>query len=184
MKTTLAAIAATLTLFATVRAAPAGWLTDFEQAQAQAKETGRPILVNFSGSDWCGWCIRLDNEVLQKTEFKSYATNNLVLFEADFPRQTKLPEMIAKQNQALAERFSVQSFPTVLLLDAEGKLIARTGYIEGGPAVYVAHLQEFLAKRETPAARSPKPYEYDAENDRYWHPGHGHWHRGRPPEGE
>ena len=146
MKTTLAAIAATLTLTAAAHAAPEGWLTDFEQAQAQAKETGRPILVNFSGSDWCGWCIRLDKEVLVKAEFKSYAKDNLVLFIADFPRQTKLPEKLAKQNEALAQRYSIQGFPTVLLLDAEANLIGRTGYQAGGPDKYVGHLRELLKK--------------------------------------
>ncbi|MFU8781487.1 MAG: thioredoxin family protein, partial [Kiritimatiellia bacterium] len=141
MKTRLAAIAATLTLTAAAYAAPEGWLTDFEQAQAQAKETGRPILVNFSGSDWCGWCIRLDNEVLKEEAFKAYAKDNLVLFVADFPRRTKLPEKLAKQNETLAQRYSIQGFPTVLLLDAKGDVIGRTGYRAGGPEAYIAHLR-------------------------------------------
>ena len=119
--------------------------------------------------------------MLEKPEFKAYAKDNLALFVADFPRQTQLPEKLTKQNEALAERYSVQGFPTVLLLDAEGTVLGRTGYRAGGPEAYVAYLRELLTKREAPATAAPKPNEYDAENDRYWNAEHGHWHRGRPP---
>ncbi len=159
-----------------------GWLTDFEQARKQAAEKSRPILVNFSGSDWCGWCIRLDNEVLDQAEFKAYAKDNLVLFIADFPRQKKLPEQTERQNRALLERYGVRGFPTVLLVNAKGDVIGRTGYRPGGAQAYVEHIKALVAEgKAEPPARTPEPYEYDAENDRYWHPGHGHWHRGRPP---
>jgi thioredoxin-related protein len=160
-----------------------GWLDDFEKAKADAQKAGRPILVNFSGSDWCGWCIRLDKEVLQKPQFNAYAKDSLVLFNADFPRQTKLSEKLTKQNEALVQRYSVEGFPTVLLVDAAGDLIGRTGYQPGGPEAYVSHLRELLSKRQAPATAAPKPNEYDAENDRYWNADHGHWHPGRPPSG-
>lgn len=122
-----------------------GWLDDFEAAKKLAAEKGVPILVNFSGSDWCGWCIRLDREVFGEAEFKKYAAENLVLFIADFPRRKELPEKVAKQNRELAEKIGIMGFPTVLLMDAEGKEIARTGYQPGGPAAYVTHLKELLA---------------------------------------
>ena len=187
MKTTFTAIAVVMALAAAARATPEGWLTDFEQARTRAKETGRPILVNFSGSDWCGWCIRLDKQVLQKPEFKTYAKDSLVLFNADFPRQTKLPENLARQNQTLAERYSVEGFPTVLLLNAKGRVIGRTGYRAGGPEAYVAHLRELIAKQASAPGKTeerPTPWKYDAENNRYWNPDRGHWHDGRPPEGK
>lgn len=130
----------------TVWAGMEGWLNDFEEAKTQAAKTGRPILVNFSGSDWCGWCIRLDKEVLSKNAFKNYAKDNLVLFNADFPRSTKLPEMEAKQNAELAEQFEIQGFPTLLLLEADGKtVIAKTGYQKGGAENYVKHIKELLS---------------------------------------
>ncbi|MFC1498771.1 thioredoxin family protein, partial [Verrucomicrobiota bacterium] len=66
-----------------------GWLTDFEQARKLAKEKKLPILADFAGSDWCGWCIKLDKEVFTKEEFKKYAKDNLVLFLADFPNKKK-----------------------------------------------------------------------------------------------
>lgn len=168
-----------------------GWLTDFEQAQKQAKETGRPILVNFSGSDWCGWCIQLDNEVFDKAEFKAYAKDNLVLFVADFPQKRKLPEKLTKQNESLVQRYSVQGFPTVLLLNEKGALIGRTGYRPGGPTGYVEHLSELIAAHKAEASgpksaagvTTPKPTEYDAENDRYWNAEHGHWYPGKPKTG-
>ncbi|MCA9777431.1 MAG: thioredoxin family protein, partial [Candidatus Eremiobacteraeota bacterium] len=65
---------------------PGVWLTDWEAAKAQAQRTNKPILINFTGSDWCGWCIRLKKEVFSQEEFKSWAGQKVVLFEADFPR--------------------------------------------------------------------------------------------------
>lgn len=123
-------------------AAKAAWLDDFEAAKALAKETGRLILADFSGSDWCGWCIKLDQEVFRQPAFQTYAAENLVLFLADFPRGHKLPETTVKQNEALMGRYQVEGFPTVLLLSADGKVVGRTGYQKGGAESYIQHLQE------------------------------------------
>ena len=122
------------------------WGTDFEEAKAQAKESGKPILVNFTGSDWCGWCIKLHKEVFSKDAFKSYAKDNLILFEADFPRSKKLDEAVKLQNEKLAEKHEIRGFPTVLLLDAEGEVLAKTGYQRGGAKKYVEHLKELIAE--------------------------------------
>lgn len=122
------------------------WLTNYDSALAQAKERNLPVLINFSGSDWCIWCIRLDNEVLTKPEFLSYAKENLVLLNLDFPRQTKLPADQAKANEEIAGRYGIRGFPTILLLDSDGKQIGQTGYQAGGPEKYVAHLKDILAK--------------------------------------
>ncbi len=120
------------------------WLTDFEAAKARAAELKRPILADFSGSDWCGWCIRLDREVFQTAIFQEFAAQNLVLFIADFPQKSPQPAGLKKQNEALAKRYGIQGFPTVLLLDATGREVARTGYQRGGPEAYIKHLQELL----------------------------------------
>ena len=122
------------------------WLTDFEAAKKEAAERQIPLLVNFSGSDWCGWCIRLEKEVFDKQEFIEYASENLVLFKADFPRSKELPEKTREQNAGLARKYGVQGFPTILLLDSEGKAIGKTGYRRGGPSKYVEHLKEMLAE--------------------------------------
>lgn len=126
-----------------------GWLTDFEAAKKKAAAENRQILVDFSGSDWCGWCIKLDEEVFQKDEWKSYATNNLVQVLVDFPRdKSGQSEALKKQNDALGKKYKVRGFPSVLLLDAEGKELARTGYQRGGPFNYIEHVKELLKQAE------------------------------------
>ena len=127
-----------------VAVAGEGWLTDFEAAKKVAVEKQLPILVDFSGSDWCHWCVKLDEEVFSKAEFKKYAKDNLVLFMADFPQRTKQPAKIKKQNEMLATGYGVRGFPTVLVLDATGKEIARTGYQAGGPEKYIEHIKGLL----------------------------------------
>lgn len=122
------------------------WTEYFQSARAQARKLGRPILANFSGSDWCSWCIRLNREVFSQPEFRGYASSNLVLFVADFPNQPGQDTRIARQNQLLGGHYRVSSYPTVLLLDPEGRLLAETGFKFGGPVTYVAHLKELLAK--------------------------------------
>lgn len=121
------------------------WLTDFDTTKKAAAEKKLPILADFSGSDWCGWCIKLDNEVFSKKEFKEFAGDNLVLFLADFPRKKQQDEKIKKQNADLMKKHEVQGFPTVLLMDAEGKVFARTGYQQGGAETYIAHLKKLIS---------------------------------------
>lgn len=121
------------------------WLTDFETAKKTAADKKLPILADFSGSDWCGWCIKLDKEVFSQKEFKEFAKENLVLFLADFPRKKKQDEIIKKQNADLSKKYAIEGFPTVLLMDAEGKVFARTGYERGGAAAYVQHLKKLIA---------------------------------------
>jgi len=125
-----------------------GWLTDFAEARKVAAEKKLTILVDFSGSDWCGWCIRLDREVFSQKTFKDYAAKNLVLFLADFPNSKEQSEKTVAQNKALARKYGVQGFPTVLLLGADGKVLGRTGYQEGGASAYVEHLKTFLEPKE------------------------------------
>ncbi|HEV3409143.1 MAG TPA: thioredoxin family protein [Chthoniobacterales bacterium] len=109
------------------------WLTDFKQAQDEARTKKRLLLVDFTGSDWCGWCIKLEREVFSKPEFKEYASKNLVLMEVDFPRAKTQSPAEKKQNYELQERFGVQGFPTIVVLDSEGKKLAELGYDAGLP---------------------------------------------------
>lgn len=121
-----------------------GWLTDFKKAKKTAVEQKRPILADFTGSDWCGWCIKLDQEVFSQKEFQDYAKDNLVLFMADFPRQKTLPDAERKQNETLSKKYKIQGFPTIILLDEKGGVIAKTGYQSGGAEAYVKHLKQLL----------------------------------------
>lgn len=123
-----------------------GWLTDFEAAKKQAKERKVPILADFSGSDWCGWCMKLDKEVFSNKEFKEYAKDNLVLFLADFPSKKAQDDAVKKQNKYLASKYRVEGFPTVLVLDSNEKVLLRTGYRPGGAGKYVEYLRKKLAK--------------------------------------
>ena len=123
-----------------------GWETDFEKAKAQAKAENKHILIDFSGSDWCGWCIKLDKEVFSQPAFKEYAQKNLVMVLADFPRdKSKQSEALQKQNNKLSKQFGVRGFPTVYVLDSSGEIIAKTGYQAGGPEAYVAHVKKLIA---------------------------------------
>ena len=124
-----------------------GWLTDLEAAKKQAAEQKKDILVDFTGSDWCHWCVQLKKEVFDQKEFKDAAPKDFVLLEIDFPQEKEQPEDIKKANQALAEKYGVQGFPTVLLLDGEGKPYAQTGYQEGGAEPYLKHLAELRSHR-------------------------------------
>jgi len=126
------------------KAEKALWMTDFEKAKALSKKSGKPVFALFTGSDWCGWCVALHNEVFSKSEFVKYAGDSLVLFEADFPRKKKLSDAEKKQNQELAEKYGIRGFPTVLILDADGVKIAETGYQAGGPKLYVDHVKSLL----------------------------------------
>lgn len=131
-------------------AEPEGWSTDFEQAKKTAAEKKLPILMDFSGSDWCIWCKRLDSEVFSQKAFRDYAKDNLVLFLADFPIGAQQAEELHKQNLKLQSRYRVSSYPTVILVNAQGEETARTGYRKGGAEAYVDHLKGLLAAKQRP----------------------------------
>jgi thioredoxin-related protein len=115
-------------LFSTILFLNASWQTDFERAKSQAKTENKFILLNFSGSDWCGPCIRLHKEIFDSEVFTKYADENLVLVNADFPRLKKniLSKEQQKQNDALADKYNSDgAFPFTVLLDADGKIIKK-----------------------------------------------------------
>lgn len=125
------------------------WGTDFEAAKKAAAESKRIILVDFTGSDWCPWCKKLDSEVFKSEAFKTFSSENLVLLVADFPNEKQIPKETAEQNKKLAEKYGVEGFPTVLLLGADGKELARTGYRKGGAESYIEHLKALIEKSKT-----------------------------------
>ena len=130
-------------------AAGDGWLTDFEAAKKTASAQKKDLLVDFTGSDWCGWCIRLDKEVFAEEAFKSEAPKHFVFVSLDFPQKKELPEDTKQQNERLQKEFKVEGFPTIFLTDATGKPYAKTGYQPGGAANYLKHLAELRKARET-----------------------------------
>jgi protein disulfide-isomerase len=124
------------------------WETNFKLASAKAEKGSRYLLLNFSGSDWCVWCNKLDSEVFNNTEFKKYARDNLVCVLLDFP-VTKPQNMdLKKQNAALAGKYEVSGYPTLVILNSKGDLINKTGYLAGGAKKYVEHLKTIISEYE------------------------------------
>ena len=122
------------------------WFYNLEKSQIEAKKTGKNIFIHFTGSDWCKWCIKLNDEVYAKTEFSEYAEQNLVMVKFDFPQSAPQSQEVKEYNQQMLKKFGVQGFPTVFVLDADLKLAGRTGYAAGGPVNSVNNLKSMISK--------------------------------------
>jgi protein disulfide-isomerase len=129
------------------------WETNVTKAIEVSNKTKKPLLLFFTGSDWCGWCIRLQKEVLKTPEFAIWAKENVVLVELDYPRKSPQTDAIKKQNNELQMAFGIQGFPTIILANGitkDGKVnfegIGSTGYVAGGPVAWLAVANGFLKK--------------------------------------
>jgi protein disulfide-isomerase len=128
------------------------WHTDVKKAVEIAKKQDKPLFFFFTGSDWCGWCIRLQKEVFKTPEFEKWAKGKVVLVELDFPRRTDQPQEIKAQNAQLQQLFQVRGYPTVWFVQAqekEGKInfqqLGSTGYVAGGPTVWLDGAEKIVA---------------------------------------
>ncbi|HEY0944601.1 MAG TPA: thioredoxin family protein [Opitutaceae bacterium] len=122
---------------------PSGqWTTNYQSALTVAKAENRKVFLFFTGSDWCGWCKKLDGEVLTKPEFKAYAGEKLILVKLDFPRQIPQSAQLKAQNRGLSQQYKIEGFPTVVVLSAEGKEVGRLGYQPGGPKAFIGELEK------------------------------------------
>ncbi len=148
MKRILLMSALLVALAATAKTStPAGWIDDYDVALKRAADEKRLIVANFSGSDWCGWCKRLDAEVFNTDDFRKGATNRYVLLMVDSPRDRSLLSPKAReQNPKLVEKYGIRGFPTVLILDAKGKTVSELGYRRGGPENYLKALEAAIKK--------------------------------------
>jgi protein disulfide-isomerase len=123
--------------------AEVNWLTDYDAAKAKAKSDNKLMLLDFTGSDWCGYCKRMQAEIFSKPQFQDYAAKNLVLVELDFPRAKPQSEAVRKQNMKLASEYEIEGFPTLIVLSPDGKPVAIfPGYIDGGPDAIIAALEK------------------------------------------
>ena len=124
-------ILAALLLCAFVRLAPAadGWMTDYEKALAKAKAENKLVLLDFTGSDWCGPCIALAKNVFSKPEFASYAKKHFILVEIDYPMTKKLPPALKEQNSKLKKKYGIdqKGFPTVIAIKPDGSVVGEFG---------------------------------------------------------
>lgn len=127
-----------------------GWTHDFEAARKQAAAEKKDLLLDFTGSEWCGICKVLDQEVFQQEAFKNGVKDKFVLVELDYPQEpggkvAGQPEEVRLQNERLAAKYPVPGMPSIVLCDASGRPYAQTGYQQGGAERYVAHLDELRA---------------------------------------
>ena len=119
------------------------WLTDVPSALSQAQREKKAVLLFFTGSDWCPWCRKLKSEVFDRFEFAAYAASNLIMVEVDFPRRKQIKVDQLNANYALASKYGVSGYPTVVLLNSEARLLGDCGYMEGGPSVFIATIEKF-----------------------------------------
>lgn len=123
------------------------WFTNLSKAQAEAKKQHKLVLVDFNGSDWCPACQTLKKQVFSSPEFQAYAKQNLVLVDVDFPENKPQPAKIKKANQALAEKYGVDGFPTVIVLASNGKeLEKKAGYEGQTPTDFIADLEKLRSR--------------------------------------
>lgn len=146
MSKTLSAVRGAIASLALSTLAFAGgevtWFADFDVAQKEAEKTGKDLFIDFTGSDWCGWCIRLHKEVFDHESFQTGITGDFILVALDFPQgeeaKAKVPN--PERNDELAQLHGIQGFPTILLMDSKGQVYGRTGYQPGGPEKYLEHV--------------------------------------------
>lgn len=131
------------------------WHTDVNKAIEISIENEKPLFFFFTGSDWCGWCIRLQKEVFFKEEFTKWANENVVLLELDYPKRKVQSPEVKSQNSSLQRQFKVQGYPTVWFVNAEKdsqgqvlfKQIGKTGYVRGGPEVWILNAKSLLGSK-------------------------------------
>jgi protein disulfide-isomerase len=119
------------------------WTTDYAAALHQAKTGKKKVLLFFTGSDWCGWCKRLDAEVLSTADFKAYAREQLILVKLDFPRNIPQSTQVKARNQKLSEQYQIDGYPTIVVLDSNGNAVGRLGYQPGGPRPFIGEMKKF-----------------------------------------
>lgn len=133
-------------LFTGCKSAPDNlpWETNLEKAMQIAEKENKAVLVNFTGSDWCTWCKKLNSEVFSKKEFAEYAAKHLVLVKIDFPKSIEQTQEVKFYNHQLAQQFNIEGYPTIVLLGKQGNTLGVTGYQPGGPTAYIEHLKTMI----------------------------------------
>ena len=133
-----------LTIFSFAQTADLKWETDFPTAEKMSQQTGKPILILFSGSDWCKPCIKLKHYILETPVFEEYS-QRFILYNADFPYKTKQQDALVKQNEQLAEQYNPEGkFPKVVYLSADHKVLGSTGFIDCSPNEYIKKIEEII----------------------------------------
>ena len=131
------------------------WYTNMEEAIVESEKNKKPLFLFFTGSDWCGWCIKLQKEVFFKPEFKKWAKENVVLVELDFPKRKTIDENLKKQNRKLAQMLGVRGYPTIWFVNPireENKInlekLGTQGFVSGGPKAWISEAERQLNKNK------------------------------------
>jgi len=122
------------------------WVDSWDKAVEASKAYKKPILADFTGSDWCYWCQKLDKEVFTTKAFQDWAAKNVILLKVDFPKKTAQDAAVRKHNADLARKYKIEGYPTVLIIDADGNSLIKTGYQEGGPDKWTAAVDKALKR--------------------------------------
>lgn len=140
--------------FSTNKCESVQWQTNFEEAMNAARVQNKPVVLFFTGSDWCVWCKKLEAEALNTREFEQAASQNFVFLELDFPQKGQQNPTVAAQNRDLEKRFGVKGFPTIVVLDSNGQKLGSTGYKPGGGRAYADHLLQMVQDNSAFKART------------------------------
>tara|TARA_Y100001934_G_C12163093_1_gene682917 strand:- start:73 stop:558 length:486 start_codon:yes stop_codon:yes gene_type:complete len=127
------------------------WLINYEEAIELSRTEEKPVFMLFTGSDWCGWCMKLESEVFASDAFRDAMADTFVFLKLDFPRKIQQTPEIKKQNKRLMREYPVRGFPTVILLNSKNQQIGSTGYKRGGGAAYVEHIQKMMSEPKSDA---------------------------------
>ncbi len=133
-----------------------GWHVILEEAYAESKESGKPILANFTGSDWCGWCKKLTRDVFVKADFQAWAEDNVILLELDYPRRKQIPSEIKQQNAGLQQAFKIRGYPSIWVFDLDKddagqfniSALGKTGY-RPSSEVFIEDIEKMLERRKS-----------------------------------
>ncbi len=120
------------------------WYTNYNQAVQAAQADKKPILLFFTGSDWCGWCKKMVSEVFSSPEFVQMAGNSFIFVDVDFPMNKQLPTELAQQNAQLKQKYGITGYPTIVIIDSNQNFVAETGYRPGGGKAFADYLKTLL----------------------------------------
>ena len=140
----LLALALIVPAFMTAADADLTWHSRLDEALKLAQKDNKPLMLFFTGSDWCIWCKRLVGQILSQPGFMSYAEKELVLVKFDFPRNIPMDTDQKEYNAKIAKEYQIQGFPTIIMLNAKGEKLGQTGYQDLSPEAYVEHLKAFI----------------------------------------
>jgi len=141
---TLCILTLTMQVMADGRSGRIKWLTNFDEGTQLASKTSKPLILFFTGSDWCTWCIKLEDEVLSTPEFADAVADKFIFVKLDFPLNRQLPQDVSSKNKRLQKLFGVNGFPTLVLLDPQQNQIGTAGYRPGGGKQYASFLLKLL----------------------------------------